>query len=72
MHASIGDVIEVDRNKVGTPPRQGRILAVRGEEGHEHYDVEWDDGHTSIFFPASTAHVVHPGGRTGPMSGTDG
>jgi hypothetical protein len=63
MHASIGDVIEVDRNEVGTPPRRGKVLAVRSEEGQEHYEVAWDDGHTSVFFPAGTAHVVHPGGR---------
>jgi hypothetical protein len=58
MHARVGDLIEVDSNELGGPRRHGRILAVRGEEGQEHYDVEWDDGHQSVFFPASTTHVV--------------
>ena len=61
MHANVGDIIEVDRNELGAPPRRGRILAVRGAQGEEHYDVEWDDGHQSVFFPASTTHVVRSG-----------
>jgi hypothetical protein len=64
MHASVGDVIVVDSNEVGASPRRGKILAVRGDQREEHYEVEWDDGHVSVFFPSSTAHVVHPGDRT--------
>jgi Domain of unknown function (DUF1918) len=61
MHASTGDEIVIDSTEVGVPPRRGTILEVRGEPGHEHYVVRWDSGHESIFYPASTAHVVHPG-----------
>jgi hypothetical protein len=63
MHATIGDVIEVDRNEIGVPPRRGTIVAVRGQDDLEHYEVEWEDGHLSTFFPASTTHVVRPGGQ---------
>ena len=57
--AQVGDEIVVDSGAVGQPPRKGEALDIRGEPGHEHYLVRWDDGHESIFFPASTAHVVH-------------
>jgi Domain of unknown function (DUF1918) len=61
MHASTGDEIVIDSTEVGMPPRRGTILEVRSEPDHEHYVVRWGDGHESIFYPASTAHVVHPG-----------
>ncbi|MEX1009290.1 MAG: DUF1918 domain-containing protein [Acidimicrobiia bacterium] len=41
---------------MGVPPRRGTVLEVRGEPGHEHYVVRWDDGHESVFYPAGTAH----------------
>lgn len=69
MHAQVGDEIVVDTSTIGVPPRKGRILDVRVSDGEEHYEVEWDDGHVSIFFPSSTAHVVHLGkGRKAPES----
>ncbi len=60
MHAQQGDGLEIDSAEVGAPPRKGTILEVLGESGHEHYRVRWEDGHESLFFPGSTAHVVHP------------
>ncbi len=65
MHAKVGDGLEIDSAEVGTPPRKGTILEVRGEPGHEHYQVRWQDGHESVFFPSSTAHVIHPSERSG-------
>jgi hypothetical protein len=59
MHANVGDEIVVDSVQVGGLPRKGEILEVQGESGHEHYVVRWDDGHESLFYPGSTAHVVH-------------
>jgi hypothetical protein len=60
MHANVGDELVVDSVEVGTPPRSGTILEVLGERGSEHYRVRWHDGHESVFFPSSTAHVIHP------------
>jgi hypothetical protein len=60
MHAVTGDEIVVDSMEVGQPPRRGKILEVRGEPDTEHYRVQWDDGHESVFFPSSTAHTIHP------------
>lgn len=57
--ARVGDEIVVDSVGIGQAPRRGEILDVRGEPGHEHYVVRWEDRHESIFFPSSTAHVVH-------------
>ena len=60
MHANVGDELVVDSVEVGTPPRSGTILDVLGEPGSEHYRVRWHDGHESVFYPSSTAHVIHP------------
>lgn len=59
MHAREGDAISVDSREVGAPPRRGEILEVLTTDVGEHYRVRWDDGHESIFYPGSDAHVVH-------------
>jgi len=59
MRASVGDEIVVDQSRVGAPPRKGEIIEVRGEGETVHYVVRWDDGHESVFFPSSDAHVVN-------------
>jgi hypothetical protein len=59
MHATIGDEIVVDQSRVGAPPRKGEIREVRGDADDVHYLVRWDDGHESVFFPGSDAHVVN-------------
>ncbi|MCZ7525118.1 MAG: DUF1918 domain-containing protein [Acidimicrobiia bacterium] len=61
MHANVGDHIVVDATEVGQPQRRGEVVEVRGETGHEHYVVRWEDGHETIFYPGSSAHVVEPG-----------
>lgn len=63
MQASVGDEIVVDGPHLGDPQRKGEILEVLDQGGVVHYRVRWDDGHESVFFPSSDAHVVHPGGR---------
>lgn len=52
-----GDVIVISGHSVGERPREGEILEILGEPGHPHYRVRWDDGHESIFYPSSDAHV---------------
>jgi hypothetical protein len=52
-----GDIISVTGHSVGERPREGEILEVLGETGHIHYRVRWEDGHESIFYPSSDAHI---------------
>ncbi len=58
MDAEPGDEIVVDAVHTGEPQREGEILEVETAQGITRYRVRWDDGHESIFFPGSTAHVV--------------
>ena len=59
MHAKPGDEIVVDAVNLGDPKREGEILEVTTRGGVTHYQVRWDDGHESMFFPGSTTHVVN-------------
>lgn len=59
MKANVGDEVIVDSLHTGEPPRKGEVLEVLESGGVLHYVVRWDDGHTSIFYPSSDAHVVH-------------
>lgn len=54
-----GDVVVVSGHHVGEPERTGEILEVLGDPSHERYRVRWDDGHESIFYPGSDAHIRH-------------
>ncbi|HEX5615401.1 MAG TPA: DUF1918 domain-containing protein [Acidimicrobiia bacterium] len=63
MKANVSDEIVVDALHTGEPPRKGEILEVIDRDDVVHYRVRWDDGHESIFYPASTTHVVNT--RTG-------
>jgi hypothetical protein len=51
----------VDAPVTGGTPREGEIIAIRHEGGVLHYVVRWDDGHETVFFPGSDAHVVRTG-----------
>jgi Domain of unknown function (DUF1918) len=64
MDASMGDRIIVDATRLGQPSRQGEVVGVRGTAPTVHYVVRWEDGHESIFYPSSTAHVVRKRSRT--------
>ena len=59
MDAKVGDEIVVDALLTGGPPRRGEVLEVMDRGGVTHFRVRWDDGHESVFFPSSDAHVVH-------------
>jgi hypothetical protein len=52
MPGKAGDVIVVESERVGQPPRRGVIEEVLREE-HPRFRVRWDDGHTSIFTPSA-------------------
>lgn len=61
MNAKVGDEIVVDATVTGGPRREGEIIEIRGGGDVVHYLVRWDDGHQTLFYPGSDAHVVRPG-----------
>jgi len=63
MQARPGDSITVDAPHTGDAPRYGEVLEVLDAGGTTHYRVRWSDGHESVFFPGSDAHVVVSGPR---------
>lgn len=58
MHASVGDRLVVESNKVDSPRREGEIVEVRGDDGGPPFLVRWSDGHEGLTFPGPDAHVV--------------
>jgi hypothetical protein len=57
--ARVGDLVIVHGHRLGEPSRMGEILDVLGGPEHEHYRVQWEDGHESIFTPGSDAVIRH-------------
>lgn len=66
MHANVGDEIVVEGAQLGHPRRTGVVLEVREQGGVVHYRVRWADGHETIYFPGSDAHVVQSGASRKP------
>lgn len=54
-----GDVIIVEAPTAGDPHRTGEILRVLGEPGHPHFEVRWDDGRETIFYPSGETALRH-------------
>jgi len=63
LPAGVGDKIEITGHAVGDTARNGEIIEVLGEPGHEHFRVRWEDGHESIYFPAEDAVISRPKAR---------
>ncbi|WCD84759.1 hypothetical protein KPP03845_101082 [Streptomyces xanthophaeus] len=60
IHAEPGDRIVVGGPTVGTPGRDGEVVALHHDDGTPPYDVRWSDtGRTTVFFPGPDAHVRH-------------
>ena len=59
MQAHIGDQLTVRGRHQGDGERHGEIIQVDGPDGAPPYLVRWQDGHDSLFFPASDAEVTH-------------
>ncbi|MER6779060.1 MULTISPECIES: DUF1918 domain-containing protein [unclassified Streptomyces] len=60
IHAEVGDQIVVGGPAVGTPGRDGEVIALHHTDGTPPYDVRWSDtGRTTVFFPGPDAHVRH-------------
>jgi hypothetical protein len=70
MHASIGDIIEVDRNEVGTPPRHGKILAVRARKATS--IMRWNGTRPHLDLLPGQHRPCRPRRPHHQMSGTDG
>jgi hypothetical protein len=60
MHAVVGDAIVVDSRKQDSTRRRGEVIEVIGDGDTRHYRVRWHDGHESLYFPGSDAHVDAP------------
>jgi Domain of unknown function (DUF1918) len=59
MRAQLGDRLTVKGRHQGDEERHGEIIQVAGPEGAPPYLVRWEDGHDSLFFPASDTEIVH-------------
>jgi Domain of unknown function (DUF1918) len=59
MHAQVGDQLTVMGRHQGDGERHGEIIQVVGPGGTPPYLVRWQDGHDSLFYPASDTHVTH-------------
>ncbi|HTX27908.1 MAG TPA: DUF1918 domain-containing protein [Streptosporangiaceae bacterium] len=60
MQAQAGDELTVKAVHQGDEDRHGTIIKVDGADGAPPYVVRWrDDGHESIFFPASGTEIQH-------------
>lgn len=57
-NATAGDEIVIGTTSLDVPRRRGRILEVIGAGEREHYRVEWEDGHESVYFPGPDARLV--------------
>ena len=58
MKIKVGDEIEVDSEKTGMPPREGRVLDVIEAEWGTRYHILWQDGHDSTIHPVGgTLHI---------------
>ena len=52
MRAHIGDRIVVESERVARPPRRGVVEEIIADEPPR-LRVRWDDGHTTVFWPAA-------------------
>lgn len=59
MRLAIGDVIQVNSNRVGAQVRRGRVIEVLESDGCR-VRVRWDDGHESSYTPSAGAVQVVP------------
>ncbi len=64
MKAHLGDRLVLEGVHQGDPRRVGVIIAIRRTDGAPPYQVRWlDDGHESLVFPGSEAHIESPHAR---------
>lgn len=67
MHADVGDQIVIGGPTVGSPGRDGEVVALHHPDGTPPYDVRWSDtGRTTVIFPGPDAHIRHLHDRAAP------
>ena len=65
MQCRVGDRIAVESERVGLSPRTGQVIEVLGTGDGLHYQVRWDDGHESTFYPSGgTLSIIPKAKRT--------
>ncbi len=65
----VGDRVQIESEKVGTPSRSGLVTAVEGRM----ITVRWDSGTQSVFVPSAGSlrvvpETVEPSGPGGPTA----
>jgi Domain of unknown function (DUF1918) len=55
MSFKVGDRVVAESESTERPPRTGTIREVLREEPSPRYQIDWDDGHTTIYAPAAGA-----------------
>jgi uncharacterized protein DUF1918 len=65
MAFSSGDHVVAEAESTERAPRRGVIEQVVRDDPHPRYRIRWDDGHETIYTPASGALRAErrPGGR---------
>ena len=61
--AKPGDVIMIESEKVGSPPREGEILEILHGQISISYRVQWQDGHQSVIAPGAGNTSIVPSQR---------
>jgi hypothetical protein len=60
-----GDHVLVETESTDRAPRRGVVEEVVRDDPFPRYRIRWDDGHESIYTPASGAlKLAHPAGRS--------
>lgn len=55
MAFEVGDRVAVESESTDRAPRMGTVLEVLRGDPSPRYQIEWDDGHTTIYTPAAGA-----------------
>jgi uncharacterized protein DUF1918 len=67
MTFEVGKIVEAESESTDRPPRLGVVEEVLRGDPSPRYRIRWDDGHESIYTPASGALRARParkGSRT--------
>ena len=59
MDAVAGDRFIIEANRIGQARRTGEVVEVLGSSPRPQFRVRWEDGHESIYIPASGCTVEH-------------
>ena len=55
MTFQVGDRVVAESESTERPPRAGTVRRVLRQVHSPRYEIEWDDGHTTIYTPAAGA-----------------